>query len=63
MSGALSLRKIAKELAAADLLNENGQVFNPNAIKRMPGRESRNLSFRRCPSEERCRTSSSNDIM
>ncbi len=35
MSGALSLRKIAKELAAADLLNENSQVFNPNAIKRM----------------------------
>jgi len=30
-----SLRKIAIELATADLLNERGQEYNPNAIKRM----------------------------
>ena len=29
------MRKIAQELAAAGLFNENGRVFNPNAIKRM----------------------------
>jgi DNA invertase Pin-like site-specific DNA recombinase len=31
----LSLRKVAQELAAAKLLNERGQEYNPNAIKRM----------------------------
>ena len=31
----LSLRKVAQELAAAGLLNERGQEYNPNAIKRM----------------------------
>jgi len=30
-----SLRAGAKELAAAGLLNERGQEYNPNAIKRM----------------------------
>ena len=34
-SGALSLRMIAQELAAAGLLNERGSEYNPNAIKRM----------------------------
>jgi hypothetical protein len=29
------LRKIAQELAAAGLLNEMGQEYNPSAIKRM----------------------------
>jgi DNA invertase Pin-like site-specific DNA recombinase len=31
----LSLRRIAQELAAAGHLNERGQAYNPNAIKRM----------------------------
>jgi DNA invertase Pin-like site-specific DNA recombinase len=31
----LSLRRIAQALAAAGLLNERGQEYNPNAIKRM----------------------------
>jgi len=31
----MSLRRIAQELAAAGLLNERGQEYNPNAIKRM----------------------------
>ncbi len=35
MSGALSLRRIAKELAATGLLNERGQEYNPNAVKRL----------------------------
>jgi len=35
MSGALSLRRIAKERTAAGLLNERGLEYNPNTIKRM----------------------------
>ena len=31
----MSLRKISAALAEAGHLNENGRVFNPNAIKRM----------------------------
>jgi hypothetical protein len=31
----VSLRKIAKELAATGLLNERGQEYNPNAIRRI----------------------------
>ncbi len=31
----MSLRTVAKELAATGLLNERGQEYNPNAIKRM----------------------------
>ena len=31
----MSLRTVAKELAAAGLLNESGSEYNPNAIKRM----------------------------
>ena len=31
----MSLRTVAKELAAAELLNERGTEYNPNAIKRM----------------------------
>ena len=31
----MSLRKISKALEDAGHLNENGRVFNPNAIKRM----------------------------
>jgi len=33
----LSLRRIAQELAATGLLNERGQEYNPNAIRRMVG--------------------------
>ena len=35
ISGALSLRRIAKELAATGLLNERGQEYDPNAVKRL----------------------------
>jgi hypothetical protein len=31
----MSLRTVAQELAAAGLLNERSQEYNPNAIKRM----------------------------
>ncbi len=31
----MSLRTVAKELAAAGLLNERGQEYNPNAIRRI----------------------------
>ena len=31
----MSLRKIAQELADAGLLNERGQEYDPNTIKRM----------------------------
>jgi hypothetical protein len=31
----MSLRRIAQELAATGLLNERGQEYNPNAIRRI----------------------------